>query len=353
MLLILIIAQWLAITVLLLVLMAALIFFIYKRCRLRRLTEDDAKAFETFKEVYKSHAEVFKACFNLTKRLMVESMRFFECVVHTETLRENALPEELWDFTLKFLTEAEEDQRLLGDAAQSKAYARFQKMNHLDRLGTCSESTKDDRNSANEDMQSYPRVQCLSVWYVYMRPQLLERANRRFENFFQQLHYGFDYGTYLQEDGMLEEREPLRRRLKGSLSASTLCLEEEKFQRLLDILSFFMSRTLFATNQMANICLLQSSLSLLTGRLYINRLLSKKHILCSIMFMNSVIDQLRSQAAWAVQEIKEISLTGWQRARRKMRTSHWANTRPLDNFRMAMQVPKADWSAADWIKVQL
>lgn len=35
----------------------------------------------------RSHAEVFKACFNLTKRLMVESMRFFECVVHTETLR--------------------------------------------------------------------------------------------------------------------------------------------------------------------------------------------------------------------------------------------------------------------------
>ena len=41
---------------------------------------------------------------------------------------------------------------------------------------------------------------------------------------------------------------------------------------------------------------LQSSLSLLTGRLYITRLLSQNHILCSIMFMDSVADQLRYQA---------------------------------------------------------
>lgn len=38
-----------------------------------------------------------------------------------------------------------------------------------------------------------------------------------------------------------------------------------------------------------------------------------------------------------INEIKEILLAGWQKARRQTRTSHWANTRPLDNFRLAMQ----------------
>lgn len=54
MLLVLIIAQWLAIGMVLPTLMALVIFVIYTRCcRLRRLTEEDAKAFETFREVYK------------------------------------------------------------------------------------------------------------------------------------------------------------------------------------------------------------------------------------------------------------------------------------------------------------
>jgi hypothetical protein len=38
-----------------------------------------------------------------------------------------------------------------------------------------------------------------------------------------------------------------------------------------------------------------------------------------------------------INEIKEILLAGWQKARRQTRTSHWANARPLDNFRLAMQ----------------
>ena len=38
-----------------------------------------------------------------------------------------------------------------------------------------------------------------------------------------------------------------------------------------------------------------------------------------------------------IHEIKEILLAGWQKARRQTRTSHWANARPLDNFRLAMQ----------------
>ena len=35
----------------------------------------------------RSHAEVLNACFNLTKRLILECMRFFECVAHTSSLR--------------------------------------------------------------------------------------------------------------------------------------------------------------------------------------------------------------------------------------------------------------------------
>lgn len=287
-----------------------------------------------------SHAEVLKACFNLTKRLILESMRFFECVANTESLRvksevvdhEHSLPQSLWHLSVKYLSESVREQHAVQPFNRSHrdAYARFQKMSHMDK--------------------------CLTAWYAYMRPQLLERvnpentskevweslleANRHYQNLFEALQHGFDFQEYQQKGGWSESREALRQRhyegLKHSLNSWTLCLDNEQFERLLDVMSFFLSRTLFATNQMANICLLQSSLSLLTGRLYINRLLSQNHILCSIMFMDSVADQLRYQ----INEIKEILLAGWQKARRQTRTSHWANTRPLDNFRLAMQAKR-------------
>lgn len=287
-----------------------------------------------------SHAEVLKACFNLTKRLILESMRFFECVSNTESLRvksevvdhEHSLPASLWHLSVQYLSESLQEPQAVQPVTRGnrEAYDRFQRMSHMDK--------------------------CLTAWYAYMRPQLLERvnpentskdvweslleANRHYQNLFEGLQHGFDFAEYQQKGGWIEEREALRQRhyegLKRSLSSFTLCLDNEQFERLLDVMSFFLSRTLFATNQMANICLLQSSLSLLTGRLYITRLLSQNHILCSIMFMDSVADQLRYQ----INEIKEILLAGWQKARRQTRTSHWANTRPLDNFRLAMQAKR-------------
>lgn len=307
-----------------------------------------------------SHAEVLNACFNLTKRLILESMRFFECVANTESLRvksevvdhEHSLPTSLWHLSVKYLSESVAMRHKTEESLQEQqavqpvnrgnrvreAYNRFQRMSHMDK--------------------------CLTAWYAYMRPQLLEQvnpentskdvweslleANRHYQNLFEVLQHGFDFQEYQQKGGWSEERETLRQRhyegLKHSLNSRILCLDNDQFERLLDVMSFFLSRTLFATNQMANICLLQSSLSLLTGRLYITRLLSQNHILCSIMFMDSVADQLRYQ----INEIKEILLAGWQKARRQTRTSHWANARPLDNFRLAMQAKRnVDKSLSD------
>ena len=63
-----------------------------------------------------------------------------------------------------------------------------------------------------------------------------------------------------QEQTLVNHRKldpfPKRRGLglKHSLNSRILCLDNDQFERLLDVMSFFLSRTLFATNQMATWC---------------------------------------------------------------------------------------------------
>jgi len=170
----------------------------------------------------------------------------------------------------------------------------------------------------------------------------LRRSEEGFFYGFNDLMAGFDYRTYkeMPQGHDAKNVEPIRAHhhdcFLKSYSANDFGLSEEKFRELVDIMSFFISRTLFATNQLATLLLLQASLPLIVGRLFTDELFGKQHLFSVLNFAKMVTDQLRYQT----DEIKTILLDGWQSNRRHEKNSTWCNLGPLDNFRLAMQAKK-------------
>lgn len=291
----------------------------------------------------KSHATLMKSAFYISKRLITQIIRFFECVLHQDDMRvksfiqEQRQPRNIRWYFWAFLTwpqfAAADGKDLMKHLHVPDRDPEWRKLCHIDAVllawySLIQHLLLDDSTPDDE-----------STYDVITR---LRRSEEGFFYGFNDLMAGFDYRTYkeMPQGHDAKNVEPIRVHHRDcflkSYSANDFGLSEEKFRELVDIMSFFISRTLFATNQLATLLLLQASLPLIVGRLFTDELFGKQHLFSVLNFAKMVTDQLRYQT----DEIKTILLDGWQSNRRHEKNSTWCNLGPLDNFRLAMQAKK-------------
>jgi len=294
----------------------------------------------------KSHAALMKSAFYISKRLITQIIRFFECVIHQEDVRvksfiqDHPRPQNIRWYFWAFLTwpqfAAADGKDLMKHLQLPDRDPAWRKLCHMDAVllawySLIQHLLLDDSTPDDE-----------STYDVIAR---LRRSEEGFFYGFNDLVGGFDYRAYLYKQSQqpaydVTYVEPIRAHHRkcffNSYSPTDFGLSEEKFGKLVETVSFFLSRTLFATNQLATLLLLQASLPLIVGRLFTDELFGKQHLFSVLNFAKMVTDQLRFQT----DEIKGILLDGWQSNRRNETNSTWSNLGPLDNFRLAMQTKK-------------